>query len=107
MKATQTCPKCAGQKFAVSDEFRQPPYGTSDVTMPLPAITIALGWPSPGQSSHDGRVAYGTFEAWICLGCGYTELYAQGLEGIEGVAREHSQRLRIVDARPQAQGPYR
>jgi hypothetical protein len=91
----------------VSDELRQPLYGTGEVTMPLAAVTIALGSPVPGQASHGGRMAYGTFETWICLGCGYTEFYAQGLEGIEGVARRHPDRLRIVDAQPQAQGPYR
>jgi hypothetical protein len=49
----------------------------------------------------------GAFETWICLGCGYTELYAHHLAGIEDLAADCPGELRIVDAGPPARGPYR
>jgi len=103
MRSTQTCPKCAGKKFALTDEFRQPAgRESSDMTVPFPAIAIEV---KPGWVPK--LVTSGRFQAWICIGCGYTEFYASGIEGIEQIAKEHPGRLRIVDAGPPKQGPYR
>jgi predicted nucleic-acid-binding Zn-ribbon protein len=104
MRSTQTCPKCSGQRFAVNDEFRQPDQDSSDGTEPLPAITIKVpkdDWNPDGPSC---RKALGSFETWICLGCGYTEFYAMGLDNIEAAAKQHLDRLRIVDAGTKHQG---
>jgi predicted nucleic-acid-binding Zn-ribbon protein len=106
MRLTQMCPKCSGKRFAVTAGFRQPDHYSSDSTCALPAITVALG-PSPQEQSHQGRVSYGFFETWICLPCGYTEFYAYGLEGIEKIARDHPDQVRIVDSTSPEQGPYR
>jgi hypothetical protein len=67
----------------------------------LPALTVAVG------GFLGSRKELGSFEAWICLGCGYTELYAQGLAGLEELAKKHPDQARIVDAGPPEQGPYR
>ena len=99
MRSTQTCPKCAGKKFTVSTEFKLPDERSSNVTYPLPAITIQRSWASRSTS--------GKFETWICTGCGYTEFYACGFEDLDALARQHPDQLRIVDARPPEQGPYR
>jgi predicted nucleic-acid-binding Zn-ribbon protein len=98
MRSTQTCPKCAGKKFAVNSEFRFPDHQSSNGTDALPAITLANG---------STRRTLGRFETWICVGCGYTEFYAYGAEDLEALARVHPEHLRIVDAEPRGQGPYR
>jgi predicted nucleic-acid-binding Zn-ribbon protein len=108
MRFTQVCPKCSRQKFAVTKEFRHPDHDSSNVTWPLPAITIALGAITPGQLSYSGRASYGRFEAWICLHCGFTELYVHELpHDIEAIVKQHPEQWGIVDATPPEQGPYR
>jgi len=50
---------------------------------------------------YSGRQVVGWLEAWICLGCGYTEHYTQGLGSEELLARlaaQYPQLLRIVDS---------
>jgi predicted nucleic-acid-binding Zn-ribbon protein len=107
MRATQTCPKCTGRKFAISEEFRQPDHDTPNLTTPFPAITIVAHRPAEERTGHSARKTVGTFETWICVGCGYTEFYAKGLGDLEALAKQHPDRLRILDAGAIKQGPYR
>ena len=85
MKHTQKCPKCEGREFAVNTQEIAPINLTTHV---------------------DGDIKRGSFEAWICLGCGYSEFYARGLSGIRELAAKAPHQLRIVDATPK-DGPYR
>jgi predicted nucleic-acid-binding Zn-ribbon protein len=94
MRATQTCPKCAGKKFAVTSEFQVPNITYAGGRNTLPAIAVEGG-------------GFGRFTTWICIRCGYTEFYAYGCEDIEAIAKQHPDRLRIVDAGSPEQGPYR
>ena len=105
MQSTQRCPKCSGRKFAVSAEFRQPLNGTSNLSYPSTAVTIEIK--GHGMRVPDRRITTGRFESWICLGCGYTEFYAHGLENLEALAKQHPDQLRIVDAGPPEKTPYR
>ena len=109
MRATQTCPKRAGKKFAVSTELKLRDENSSSGTYALPAITIQL----PSR-----RAPLGKLETWICTRCGYTEFYAYGIGEINtlarygigdlnALARQYPDQLRVVDAEPQGQGPYR
>jgi predicted nucleic-acid-binding Zn-ribbon protein len=93
MRYTQRCPKCSGQKFAVT-ELRDKGYDHA-----VPVITFF----------EDGLLqVHGSFETWICLGCGYAEFYAHNcLLPFDTIAKQHPDRLRIVDATPPDQGPYR
>ena len=95
MRATQTCPKCAGRRFSVTRELRVPDAGV------LPALLAYT------NNFLNPQERLGTFEAWICLGCGYAELYAQGLAGLEELAEKYPDQTRIVDAGPPEPGPYR
>ncbi len=102
MRSTQVCPKCSRKKFLVQPQFHHPQYANG--AKPLPAATV----PVPGQPERE----WGSFEAWTCLKCGYTEFYARGLpknveEAVEQWTEEHPGLLRIVDAEPRRQGPYR
>jgi predicted nucleic-acid-binding Zn-ribbon protein len=94
MRSSQTCPKCSGNKFAVTAEFRQPVH-RSTATEPFFAVTLTE---EIGRFFGSSTAPRGGFETWICLGCGYTEFYAKGLDGIEELAKEHPEQLRIVDA---------
>jgi predicted nucleic-acid-binding Zn-ribbon protein len=110
VKATQTCPKCAGKKFAVTTEFRQPGGADNDAQR-LPAITLVD--PDRGSGIKD-RITSGRFETWSCVRCGYTEFYAYWpidllyrSDDLETLAKQHPDQLRIVDAGPPEKGPYR
>jgi predicted nucleic-acid-binding Zn-ribbon protein len=94
MRATQTCPKCAGNKFAVTAEFRQP-ESRSIGARRFVAVILEK---KLGRFLGSTTTERGSFESWICLGCGYTEFYAKALDGIEELAKEHPEQLRIVDA---------
>jgi len=107
MQSTQTCPKCSGKKFAVTDEFRHPDQESSNMTRPFPAITIIAHRVDQVRTGPWARETLGSFETWICLGCGYTEFYARGIEQVEEIAKRWPERVRIVDAGPAALGPYR
>jgi predicted nucleic-acid-binding Zn-ribbon protein len=93
MKYTQKCPKCGGQKFAVT-ELRE---HRSDQAVPV--ITFY----------ENGYLqTHGSFESWICLGFGYAEFHAQKCPlPFETIAQQHPDRLRIVDATAPKDGPYR
>lgn len=109
MRSTQMCPKCSGQKFAVTDDFRQTDYDTVFPKAPLEffAVTVPLQDHRNRSFGLHWRGGTGHFETWMCLGCGYTEFYAHGLEHIEEIAERWPDRVRIVDAGPGPQGPYR
>jgi predicted nucleic-acid-binding Zn-ribbon protein len=95
MRLTQTCPKCSCKRLAVVSQLRLPDPASSNSVLVLPAVTI------------EGGTELGSFETWICLDCGYTELYARNLDGIEALAWRCPGYVRIIDPRPSEQGPYR
>jgi predicted nucleic-acid-binding Zn-ribbon protein len=101
MKSTQTCPKCAGKKFAVTAEFLQ---HSGHYNVPLPAVIVEK---KLGRLLGSVPTKLGSFESWICLRCGYTELYAKGVNDIEELANEFPDQLRIVDGGHGERGPYR
>jgi hypothetical protein len=53
-----------------------------------------------------GRIAAGSFEAWVCTACGYTEWYAlRANQQLATMAQDPSSGVRLWDA--SAQGVYR
>jgi predicted nucleic-acid-binding Zn-ribbon protein len=109
------CPKCAGKKFAVSRLMKMGRDMGENVLTPLAPVAVVV--------SHEGgdlrvmgktllqfagfeRVKYvGALDLWICLGCGYSEMYAAGLAQIEELAKRCPDQLTIVDATSK-QGPH-
>jgi predicted nucleic-acid-binding Zn-ribbon protein len=96
------CPKCSGKKFVVNSEVRVPEYHSSNITGPIPGLTLSdVSERDAEGCTSNGRLIVGRIEAWICMECGYTEHYTYGLGDEERVARlvaQHPQLLRIVDA---------
>ncbi len=77
------------------------------MTEPLFAVTVVTVT-TLGLRVLGSMPPLGHFETWICLSCGYTELYAHGIPvNIASIVEKHPDQLRIVDAEPQGQGPYR
>ena len=112
MRSTQTCPKCSGKKFAVTENVRLPDREYHTASMVVPAVTLATGagaQPRLEAPSDGGRALFGRLSLWICVTCGYTELYTHGysVEGFEQLARQFPSEFRIVDAEPGTQGAFR
>jgi len=93
MKQSQRCPKCEGAKIYVIDQAKIPNYEYSNSSNPL---TLYAHYGPTGEKGFFGakeqRVG-ATIEAWVCAGCGYSELYASPLSILErfaelGVIRE-------------------
>lgn len=101
MRSTLKCTKCSGQKFVVTDEFCIP-YRDKCEIEPFPAF---VGQVKRGWAWH--TVTQGAFSTWVCLGCGYTEFYVCRPEGLETIAKGFPDRMRIIDAAAQEQGPFR
>lgn len=97
MKLTQICPKCQSREFWVVDEVRHPRCDDPRVSVPMIVATVELSFQ---------RFQAGSFEAWVCGQCGFTEWYAKNFDEFVRIARVRDGGVRRVDARPQ-QGPYR
>jgi predicted nucleic-acid-binding Zn-ribbon protein len=97
MRSTQKCPECSGKRFVVMAELR---VVTGHGPGMVPALMVHKKW----DSEHSG-----TFETWTCLRCGHTALYASGVDltQLERLCREFPEQVRVVDAEPPGQGPYR
>ena len=108
MKTNHACPKCGTTKLYVVDEVRQPAHDSSNVivkmsvtTASVPALDVGL------RDDNIHRAAIGSFEAWICSSCGFTEWYAKDfVEAFEKLTRlGRKVHVRVVE-RPQGT-PFR
>ena len=100
MRSTQQCPKCSGQKFAVTEEFKTPHCDSPFRLQSFHPIAVMT------RNGNDWE-GLGKFSAWICLGCGYTEFYARNLGNVVDLAQKYPDQLRIIDAEPPQRGPFR
>jgi predicted nucleic-acid-binding Zn-ribbon protein len=99
MRTTSKCPKCDCRKLLVIDKVRQPSHHYSNdilevhlTCLPCPSAKLGL------EGHNDKRAAVGTFEAWVCTSCGYTEWYAkQFQQALWQYLQEHQTDVRLVD----------
>jgi predicted nucleic-acid-binding Zn-ribbon protein len=103
MRTTATCPKCSGKKIVVA-ELRHT-NNVGEIGERIDAIPV-VGFRVRRSLTWDTRVV-GAFESWICVACGYTELYAKDLGDIDELAAERPDDVRIVDGTLPALGPFR
>jgi len=93
MKATGTCPKCRGRRLLVQEKVGFE-YGEYRPPARVKHLPVAVREEPQGalESLFGVRMIreFGAFESWTCLGCGFTELYAVGLDEVlrSGVGRE-------------------
>ncbi len=97
MRSAQTCPECSGKRFLVMAKLQ---VVTARGPGSVPALMVI---------NSDEVKSSGTFETWTCQGCGYTALYASGIDftRLDALCRTFPEQVRVVDARPPEQGPYR
>lgn len=97
MRMSGKCPKCPSQDFFVVEEVQSPNYEYSNSIKP---VTLTSHYGSYGEKGLLGgpkQTRAGVhMEAWVCAGCGYTELYAKDMErladfaerGVAGVRKQ-------------------
>lgn len=71
------CVKCGHTKLALVSPVRMPDPNSTGFVVDLPLVAYVV--------DQRARTA-GQFRAQVCLGCGYTELYAMGLASLERLA---------------------
>jgi predicted nucleic-acid-binding Zn-ribbon protein len=90
MKSTQSCPKCQSRQLWLIEEMRQPVPESTNHAVSLAVTTM--------RTSGAPRVDAGTFEAWVCAHCGFTEWYARGAnEGLAKLALRPGSGVRWID----------
>jgi predicted nucleic-acid-binding Zn-ribbon protein len=107
MRTTETCPKCRSRKIYVVDQV-----GLVGEAGEMRALPVARGPVIVEDAGVFGGpaeriVAAGTFEAWVCGKCGFTEWYAKKIKRLIDLAA-HSAAVRVIDHDPDpSAGPYR
>ena len=87
MRNHHSCPKCRGRRIWKIEQLETKDPG-SDTSRGDP-IMLAVGRTTPATREPstwkgDGSTTYnaGVVDAWVCAGCGYTELWSRGLESL-------------------------
>jgi len=101
VKRTQICPKCSARRIWVVESFRVPSETAQGAVLPV----------VPHQQTEGGgffaiarMTPVGSFDAYVCAGCGYSELYAKDFAELhEDAARG----VRLLDATAAPTGPFR
>lgn len=88
------CPKCNGRRIWRIQEFQTESDTTKGWTLP-----VVYG----RRTATGGEQSVGTFDAWICAKCGYTEWYASGLEALTA---DPDKGVHLIDAEP-PEAPFR
>lgn len=99
MKHTQQCPKCEGRRLWVVERFRLPGEAGPGAELPVVTHHEKGGLFTLGRASPVGR-----FNLWVCATCGFSELWAEGLEGLRD---DPSAGIRLVDQSLDPAGPFR
>ena len=101
VKRSQICPKCAARRIWVVESFRVPSETAQGAVLPVvPHQQVEGG----GFFAIARMTPVGSFDAYVCAGCGYSELYAKDFAEL----REDSARgVRLLDASTTPAGPFR
>jgi hypothetical protein len=73
----EPCPKCSHGRFLVVASVAVPDATDTWRLVTMPVVCGHVG---------DVRESAGTFHAYVCLSCGYTEWYATSLPALEKLA---------------------
>lgn len=77
---------------------RQPSEEYSNIVLPFHVATVEIPKKQTGAAAGSRHLsAVGTYETWICAGCGFTEWYAQdAAELLDRLARIPGSGVRVV-----------
>jgi predicted nucleic-acid-binding Zn-ribbon protein len=101
VKRSQVCPKCAARRIWVIEPFRLPTETAQGAV--LPVVTHQQGERS-GFFAIARMAPVGSFDAYLCAGCGYSELYAKDIAELR---EDPAQGVRLLDASTKPAGPFR
>lgn len=99
MKQRHICPKCAGRKIWILERFRVP--GESVEGRPL---AVHQEEAAGGLFALERVVPRGHFDMFLCDGCGYSELWADGFRGLKP---DPARGVRLLDPGDTSEGPFR
>jgi predicted nucleic-acid-binding Zn-ribbon protein len=104
MKNAKVCLKCEHPEIWRIDPVCSIDYQSSNVIVPLPVAVRIVENPDAGLLARPTkRVEVGAFVAYVCAGCGYSELYARDLEGIAALREGHEgSRVSRAGTKPKA-----
>lgn len=98
MKNSGECPRCQGRVFFQIPRVISPNYEYANSFEAL-SLTGYYGETGArgflGSPQQDRKLV--TMEAWVCRGCGFTDLYAANLALLEEMAKIGEGAVRIVD----------
>ena len=104
MRINQACPKCHSTQVWIIDSVVQP---TSDSYGMNPLVVTTAMMPETNWLVGPLRMSAGTFEAWICVQCGFTEWYAKNAnEKLAELAQLPDSGVRLLDTGA-PRGPFR
>ncbi len=101
MKHLHACPKCTGRKIWIVAPWRLLAHTVEGERAPIVAHQPLprAGFFDIGLQNPVGKV-----DLWVCDGCGYSELWAEGV----GDLREDPERgVRLLDSSETKAGPFR
>jgi hypothetical protein len=92
--------------------FQAPTAAETGAARVSPVTLTRLRAPAvPGGDYREERIQFGRLECWICLDCGYSELYAMQLAELRAALLDPSQasswadQIRLLG--PAKPGPFR
>ncbi|MBK7400817.1 MAG: hypothetical protein IPJ34_32335 [Myxococcales bacterium] len=105
MKTTETCPKCECRRLFVIEQVTQAVHDARNV-VPMNVTTLAMASAYAGVADdNQTRAGIGSFEAWVCSKCGYTEWYARdAVTALDWYVARKGPGVRVVDREGE---PYR
>lgn len=106
MRTHSRCPKCNGTTLYVC-ENQQADTDSSNGIHRFVILAAPLSQEDTGaKHGSDYRTHVGTYETWICAGCGFTEWYAHDPEHLlEKLSKMRGSGVRVIESK--AADPYR
>ncbi len=117
MRRSGKCPKCGGKRLWVVDPIAQPDGDSSNQVHAMRVATrrlaLAGGALTFGQTWE--RAAVGFFVAYVCEGCGFSEMYARDIEDLADLEDtvphdahgDPGSNVELLDTQPPKDGPHR
>ncbi|MBX3230148.1 MAG: hypothetical protein KIT84_25055 [Labilithrix sp.] len=102
MKKLHHCPKCSSRKIWVIERYRIP--GGETITGNPLAVVPHQPDPTASRFSFAKANPVGSFDLYLCDGCGYSELWA---EDFRGLAVDPARGIRLLDTSDAKAGPFR